>query len=64
MLRKRVQKLKSYLSKKFPGIDVGFYLSRRSGFVHMGLDVSLYSLKNYSHFTKEIYSFLSKDLDL
>ena len=63
MLRKHVQILKSYLSKKIPDIDVGFYLSRRSNFVHMGLDVPLYSLKNYSHLIKEMHNFLSKDLN-
>ena len=29
----------------------------------MGLDLPLYSLKNYSDFVKEIHKFLSRDLD-
>ena len=29
----------------------------------MGLDVPLYSLKNYSDFVKKNYKFLSRDLD-
>ena len=63
MLRKRVLLLKSHLSKKFPDINVGFYLSRRSNFVHVGLDVQLYSIKNYPpDFTEEINKFLAKDL--
>ena len=31
--------------------------------MHMGLDLPLYSLKNYSDFVKEIHQFLSRDLD-
>ena len=64
MLRKRVQLLKSYLSKKFPEIDINFYLSHRSNYIHMGLDFPLHSIKNYSSFIEEINNFLSKDLDL
>ena len=37
MIKNRVQLLKSYLSKKLPEVDVGFYLSRRSKLVHMGI---------------------------
>ena len=52
MIKKRVQLLKSYLSKKFPEIGVGFYLSRRSKFVHMGLDIPLYLIKNDPDFIR------------
>ena len=57
-MKKRVQLPKSYLSKKFPEVDVGFYFSHRSNFVHMGLDVPLYSIKNYPDFIDEINSSL------
>ena len=63
MLRKYFLLLKSYLSIKFPDVNVGFYVSRRSNFIHMGVVVLLYSLKNYSDFVKEIHKFLSIDLD-
>ena len=63
MLRKRVLLLKNHLSTKFPDGNVGFYWNRRSNFMHMVLDVPLYSLKNYSDFVKEIHKFLSRDLD-
>ena len=49
--------------KKFPDTDVGFYLSHRSNFVHMGLEFPLCILKNHLEFVKEIHEFLSKDLD-
>ena len=39
MLRKCVLLLKNRLAKKFPDIKVGFYLSWRSNFVHIGVDV-------------------------
>ena len=63
MLRKRVLLLKNHLSTKFPDGNVGFHRSRRSNFVHMVVDVPLYSLKNYWDFVKEIHKFLSRDLD-
>ena len=62
MLRKLVLLLKSHLSEKSPDVNVGFYLSRRSNFVHMGLDVPLYSIKIYLDFIEEINKFLAKDL--
>ena len=62
MVKKRVQLLKSYLSKKIPEVDVGFYLSLRSNFMHIGLHIPLFSVKNYPDFIDEINKFLSKDL--
>ena len=62
MMKKRAQPRKSYPSIKFPEVGAGFYLSRRSNFVHMRLDVPLFSVKNYSDFIDEINKFLSKDL--
>ena len=64
MLKKRVQLLKAYLAKKFPeAACAGSYLSRRSNYVHMVLDIPLYSIKNYPDFIEEINKFLAKDLD-
>ena len=57
-MKKRAQLLKSYVLKKFPEVDVGFYLSCRSEFVHMGLEIMLYSIKNYPDFIDEINSLL------
>ena len=61
-MKKRVQLPKSYLSKKFLEVDVGFYFGRRSKFVHMGLEIPLYSIKNYPDFIDKINKFLTKDL--
>ena len=62
-MKKRVQLLKSYLVKKFPELDdgVGFYLSRRSKFVHIGLHSPLYSIKNYRDLIEEINKFLAME---
>ena len=63
-LKKRVQLLKAHLTKKIPEVTcVGFYLSRRSNYVHMGLDIPLNSGKNYPDFIGVINKFLAKDLD-
>ena len=64
MLKKRVQLLKAHLAKIFPEVvGVGFYLNHRSKYVHMGLDIPLYSIKNYPEFIEEINNFLAKDFD-
>ena len=62
MMKRLVQLLKNHLLKKIPKVNVGFYLSRRSNFVHMGLDVPLYSIDSYPGFIDEINNFISKDL--
>ena len=41
----------------------GSYLRRRSNYVYMGLDMGLYSIKNYTDFIEEINKFLAKNLD-
>ena len=61
MLKTHILLLKSHLSTKFP-VNVGFYLSRGSNFVNMGLDVPLYSIKSYPGLIGEINKFLAKDL--
>ena len=62
-MKKRVQLLKSYLVKKFPELNdgVGFYLSRKSKFVHIGLDSPLYSIKNYPDLIEEINKVLAME---
>ena len=62
MLKKRFQLLRNHLSRNFPELDVGFYLSHKSNFVHMGLDVALFFFINDVDFIDEINKFLSKDL--
>ena len=62
-IRKRLHILKMTLKEKFPDITVGFYLSKRSKYLHMGLEQSPSSIENYKDFKEEIYKFLSVKLD-
>ena len=39
--------LNQCLKKDYPDIEFNFYLSCRSKFVHMGLDLRLISINNY-----------------
>ena len=52
------------MAKKLPKVTgIGFYQSRRSCYFHMGLDMPLYSIKNYPDFIEEVNKFLPKNLD-
>ena len=62
-IRKRLHILKMILKEKFPDITVGFYLSKRSKYLHMGLEQSPSSIENYKDFKEEIYKSLSVKLD-
>ena len=62
-IRKRLHILKMTLKEKFPDITVGFYLSKRSKYLHMGLEQLPSSIENYKDFKKEIYKSLSVKLD-
>ena len=62
MSKKRVQLLKAHLEKFFPEVvGVSFYPNHRSKYVHMGLDIPLYSTKDYPDFIEEINTFLAKN---
>ena len=62
-MKKRVQPLKDHLLKKLSDVgNIGFYLNQRSKFVHMGLDLPLYSIKNYPNLIEEINKCLAADL--
>ena len=44
------------LKEKFLDITVGFYLSKRSKYLHMGLDQPLSCIAGYKEFKEEIIS--------
>ena len=46
--------LSNVLKKDHPDIKLEFYVSRRSKFVHMGLDVPLNNIRNYEKILREI----------
>ena len=43
------------LKEKLRDITVGFYLSKRKRYLHVGLEQSLSSIKDYKEFTEKIY---------
>ena len=46
--------LENVLKKDHPDIELGFYVSRRSKFVHMGSDVPLTKIKNFQEILTKI----------
>ena len=46
--------LSNVLKKDYPNVEVEFYLSRRSKFAHMGLDVPLTKIENYEQLISDI----------
>ena len=46
--------LENVLKKDHPDINLGFYVSRRSEFVHMGSDVPLTKIKNFQELLRQI----------
>ena len=62
-IRKQLALLESHLKKKFPHVKFQLCLSCKSSYVHMGLDITLFSLKNYNEIIAEVNYFLSKNLD-
>ena len=62
-IRKKLVLLESHLKKRFLCVKFRLYLNRRRSYVHMGLDVALFSLRNYHEIIADINHFLSKNLD-
>ena len=50
------------MHSKFPEFDSKFYSNRRNFYIHLGLDKSLFSFKNYKMFLQEVDSFLSEHI--
>ena len=63
IIRKMKNILVMILKEKFLDVKIGFYLSKRKGFLHVGLDKSLTSLECYEELTEEIYKFFSVGLE-
>ena len=57
------KKIKYAIKRQFPELKVGFYISRRYDFEHMGLDQSLFCLTNYANRIAEINFFFKENLD-
>ena len=63
IIRKRINILVMILKEKFLDVKIDFYLSKRKGFLHLGLDKSVTSLECYEELTEEIYNFFSIGLE-
>ena len=46
--------LKQCLKKDHPELDVEMYLSRRSKFVHMGIDMPMNKIQNHEQFINKL----------
>ena len=55
--------LEQVVKKDYPDIEFQFYLSRRSKFAHMGLDVPLISINNHLKLVKFIQDYWEQNKD-
>ena len=55
--------LEKHMSSFFPNLKINFYVSRRSKYVHMGLDFTLFTLKDHDRINNEIKDFMFDELD-
>ena len=46
----------------FPNNQAKFYSNRRNFYIHLGLDISLFSFQNYEDFLDNIDKFLTENL--
>ena len=63
LINKHVRILERHVNSLFPNLNICFYVSRRSKYVHMGLDHALFTLKDYTNIIAEIQDFMFDELD-
>ena len=63
LLNKHVWILEKHISSLFPNLKINFYVSRRSKYVHMGLDLALFTIKHHDKVINEIKDFMFDELD-
>ena len=61
-IKKLIMQLEKYITVKFPEYDAKLYSNHRNFYIHMGLDKSLFSFKNYQKLLNEIDCFLNDHL--
>ena len=62
-IKKNVRLLEQHLSKLFPAAKIRFYVSRRSNYLHMGIDRPLIVLVHHEKIVSEIQDFIHGQLD-
>ena len=63
LINQHVRILEKHLNSLFPNLTIRFYVSRRSKYVHMGLDCALFTLKGHTSIIAEIKDFMFDKLD-
>ena len=61
-IKKVAAQLDKHMSSKFSEHNSKFYANRRDFYIHLGLDLSLFSFENYKQFLQEVNSFLTEHL--
>ena len=63
IIKQHVRILEKHLNSLFPSLNIHFYVSRRSKYVHMGLDCALFTLKDHANTISKIKDFMFDELD-
>ena len=61
-VKRIISKLQLLMKQKFPHYNGKFYANRRNTYIHLGLDKSLFSFRDYKDFLYTIDKFLSEQL--
>ena len=59
-IKKLIIQLEKHINAKFPKYQAKFYSDRRTNYIHMGLDKSLFSYANFKKLLDEGDCFLSE----
>ena len=62
-IKQHVRILEKHMNSLFPNLNIHFYVSKRSKYVHMGLDCALCTLKDHENIICEIRDFMYDELD-
>ena len=58
--KKLIIQLEKHINGKFPEYQAKFYSDRRTNYIHMGLDKSLFGYANFKKLLDEVDRFLSE----
>ena len=61
-IKKVIKQLQKHMELNFGIYQAKFYSNQRNFYIHLGLDVSLFSFENYEDFFEEINRFLDQRL--
>ena len=61
-IKKLVRQLEKQINVKLPEYHAKFYSNRRSSYIHMGLDNSLFGYDNFKKMLEEVDCFLNEHL--